>query len=180
MKLLTREICHSIVIAPSWWLADMRHSPCHQWNVDHCCCLTLRSDDSRIKTLHVLSPVHFMGRLPCSRINRSLFIHSVCLYNWEKWPGFLLLCYFKGGRGGGHLQGLLHSALSNFISPSLNAEQSKAVSESSSLITFHFSCSQNEHCYYLSKLSFYVWSVQVLKNYLWFLRVLLTEMSKTE
>lgn len=142
-----------------------------------CCCLTVRSDDSRMKTLHVLSPVHFMGRLPCSRVNRSLFIHSVCLHNWEKWPGFLLLCYFTKKNACKDFFILLWVTL---ISPSLNAEQSKAFSESSSLITFYFSCSQNEYCYYLSKLSFYVWSVQVLKNYLWFLSVLLMETSKTE
>lgn len=108
------------------------------------------------------------------------FVHSQHMpTQLRKMTRFLItLLFHKGGKK--HLQGLLHTALSNFISPSLNAEQSKAVSESSSLITFHFSCSQNEHCNYLSKLSFYVWSVQVLKNYLWFLSVLLMGTSKTE
>lgn len=70
------------------------------------------------------------------------FVHSQRVpTQLRKMTRFLItLLFYKGKK---NLQGLLHSALSNFILPSLNAERSKAVSESSSLITFHFRCSQN-------------------------------------
>lgn len=139
--------------------------PCYQRNVDHYYRLTVSSDDSQMKTLHVLSPLYFMGRLPCSKVNSGLFIHSLCLHDWQKSP-ILFFCYFT--RKKKPLQGLLHSAFSNFISLSLNTERSKAVSESSCLITFHFSGSRNEHLYCMSK---YIWLDQVLKYNLWFLSV---------
>lgn len=106
------------------------------------------------------------------------FVHSQCMpTQLRKMTRFLITLLFHKKNACKDFFILLWVTL---ISPSLNAEQSKAFSESSSLITFYFSCSQNEYCYYLSKLSFYVWSVQVLKNYLWFLSVLLMETSKTE
>lgn len=124
--------------------------PCHQRNMDNGHRLTVRSDDTPMKRLHVLSPLYFIGQLPCSRVNHGLFIHSLCLHDWEKWHFFISLFHKEKEPSQGHL----HSALSNLISLSLNAELSKAVSESSSLITFHFSGSRNEHHYYLSKLAF--------------------------
>lgn len=80
-----------------YFMVACRHValPCHQRNMDHCHCLTVRSGNSQIKTLHVFFlPLHFLGPLPCSRVNRSL-IHSLCLHNWQKWKKcFFFLCYF--------------------------------------------------------------------------------------
>lgn len=77
-------ICHNIVLTPSWWLADMLHShvPKETWII---VTIWLRSDDPEMKTLHVVSLLYFMGQLPCWRVKHALFIHSPCLYNWEKW-----------------------------------------------------------------------------------------------